>query len=177
MSSLSKITIVLLLATAVGLVLVLKGRDSERLNPATATACWPTGERQLLDVEAPLDPEQSRALNMSSAPIPGPAAEVTPRELPRLVELGADKCIPCKMMAPILAKLKTDFADKLEVEFIDVWKNPEAGITHGVDVIPTQIFYAASGEELHRHTGFIGREDILATWSELGIPLGPGPDK
>ena len=27
------------------------------------------------------------------------------RSLPRLVDLGADKCIPCKMMAPILADL------------------------------------------------------------------------
>ena len=46
--------------------------------------------------------------------------------LPRLLDLGADKCVPCKMMAPILDELKTEFAGSLTVEFIDVWKNPEA---------------------------------------------------
>jgi thioredoxin 1 len=105
-----------------------------------------------------------------------PPAAALNAGIPRLVDLGADKCIPCKMMAPILAALKEDFAGSLDVEFIDVWKNPDAGAAYGIDVIPTQIFYAASGEELRRHTGFIGREDILAAWKELGVDLGPGPD-
>jgi len=177
MSSRSKFIIVLLLAVAVGLVLALKGRDIEKPDPVAATACCPTEERPPLDAEGPLDSEQARALKLSSALSPGSMAESTPPDLPRLVDLGADKCIPCKMMVPVLTKLKTDFAGKLDVEFIDVWKNPEAGITYGVDVIPTQIFYGASGEELQRHTGFIGREDILATWTKLGIPLEPVQDK
>jgi len=40
--------------------------------------------------------------------------------LPRLVDLGAGECIPCKKMAPILEELKKDFSGKLVVEFIDV---------------------------------------------------------
>ncbi|HYG35406.1 MAG TPA: thioredoxin family protein, partial [Clostridia bacterium] len=47
--------------------------------------------------------------------------------LPRLVDLGADKCIPCKKMAPILEELKKEYTGRMEVEFIDVWKNPDAG--------------------------------------------------
>ena len=91
--------------------------------------------------------------------------------LPRLVDLGADKCVPCKMMAPILAELKTEFADKFVVEFIDVWKNEGAGAKYGIRVIPTQVFFAADGTELFRHEGFYGREDILAKWRQLGIEL------
>ena len=45
--------------------------------------------------------------------------------MPRLVDLGAGKCIPCKKMAPILEELKTAMAGKLQVDFIDMWKNPE----------------------------------------------------
>jgi thioredoxin 1 len=91
--------------------------------------------------------------------------------LPRLVDLGAGKCIPCKKMAPILEELKREYAGRMEVEFIDVWKNPDAGKAYGVEMIPTQIFYDAAGTELFRHTGFFGKEDILGKWKELGVEL------
>ncbi len=88
--------------------------------------------------------------------------------VPRLVDLGADKCIPCKMMAPILDELKEEYAGRMEVEFIDVWKNREKATQYGVQMIPTQIFYDEAGNELYRRSGFIGKEDILAKWRELG---------
>ena len=91
--------------------------------------------------------------------------------LPRLVDLGADKCIPCKMMAPILEELKSEYEGKLIVEFIDVWKNPDEGPKYGIKLIPTQIFFDASGKELFRHEGFYSREDILAKWKEFGVDL------
>ncbi|MBU4200710.1 MAG: thioredoxin family protein [Verrucomicrobia bacterium] len=93
------------------------------------------------------------------------------QSLPRLVDLGATKCIPCKMMAPILEDLKKTYAGKMDVQFIDVWENPDAGGKYGIKVIPTQIFYDATGKELFRHEGFFGKEDILAKWRELGIEL------
>ena len=89
--------------------------------------------------------------------------------LPRLVDVGADKCIPCKMMAPILEELKREYAGKFAVEFVDVWKNPGAVDAYGIQLIPTQIFLDASGKELFRHEGFYAKEDILAKWKELGI--------
>jgi len=91
--------------------------------------------------------------------------------VPRLVELGADRCIPCKMMAPILEELRKEYSGKLEVAFIDVWKNPDAARRYGIRRIPTQIFYDASGRELFRHVGFFPKEDILAKWKELGLRL------
>ncbi|MFZ0034156.1 MAG: thioredoxin family protein [Sedimentisphaerales bacterium] len=94
-----------------------------------------------------------------------------PKKLPRLVDLGADKCIPCKMMAPILEDLKKDYAGVINVEFIDVWKNPDKSKEYGVTIIPTQIFFDASGKELFRHEGFFPKEDILAKWKEFGIEL------
>lgn len=96
----------------------------------------------------------------------------TGKKLPRLVDLGAGKCIPCKQMAPILEALKKEYAGRLEVEFIDVWENPQAGNRYRIRMIPTQIFYDATGKELFRHEGFYGREDILNKWKELGVDLG-----
>ena len=91
--------------------------------------------------------------------------------LPKLVDLGAGKCIPCKMMKPILAELTQEFAGQFEVVFIDVWENREAGAQHGIRMIPTQIFYGADGKELFRHEGFFAKKDILAKWKELGIEV------
>ena len=102
---------------------------------------------------------------------PAPAESEVVENLPRLVDLGADKCIPCKMMAPILEELKTEYTGKLQVDFIDVWKDPAPGQKAGIRVIPTQIFYDASGKELFRHEGFYSKEDILAKWKELGTDL------
>jgi thioredoxin 1 len=89
--------------------------------------------------------------------------------LPRLVDLGADKCIPCKMMTSVLQELTKEYEGRMTVEFIDVWKNPDAGKAHQINLIPTQIFFDASGKELFRHEGFFSKKDILAKWKELGV--------
>lgn len=92
-------------------------------------------------------------------------------KLPRLVDLGAGKCIPCKMMKPILDDLKANYTDHFSTEFIDVWENPDAGKQYGIEMIPTQIFYDTEGKELFRHVGFYGKEDILGKWKELGVDV------
>jgi len=90
-------------------------------------------------------------------------------DLPKLVDVGADKCIPCIKMAPILDQLREDYRGRLEVVFVDAWKNRDEAARYGVRMIPTQIFYAPDGKELYRHTGFFSREEILAKWRQLGF--------
>ena len=114
--------------------------------------------------------------NSASAPVVAANSDtVTAVEnLPRLVDIGADKCIPCKMMAPMLEELKTEYKGRLEVAFIDVWKKPDEAKKYGIKIIPTQIFYDASGKELFRHEGFFSKEDILRKWKEFGVTLEKG---
>lgn len=99
----------------------------------------------------------------ASAPVAGP--------LPQLLDLGAGKCIPCKMMVPVLEELKRDYAGRLDVQFLDVWQNPNFAKQFHVEAIPTQIFFDARGREVFRHVGFFSKEDILKKWSELGVDL------
>jgi thioredoxin 1 len=105
---------------------------------------------------------------------PAMAAMPPASGLPRLVDLGAGKCIPCKMMAPILENLKEQYKGRLDVVFLDVWENPSVSKQYGIQVIPTQIFYDAAGKERFRHEGFFAKEDILAKWKELGVDLSNG---
>lgn len=108
------------------------------------------------------------ACSNADSSVTTPAATTAAQGLPRLVDVGADQCIPCKMMAPILEELKREYAGRMEVEFVDVWKYREKAAQYGVRIIPTQIFYDPSGQELFRRSGFIGKDDILAKWRELG---------
>jgi thioredoxin 1 len=92
-------------------------------------------------------------------------------KLPRIVDVGADKCIPCIRMAPELEKLRKEYVGVLVVEFVDVWKRPEDAEPYKVRGIPTQIFYDASGKEIARHLGFISKDDILEKFKSLGIVI------
>jgi thioredoxin 1 len=95
--------------------------------------------------------------------------------LPKLVDLGAKKCIPCKKLAPILEELEKEYTGTLTIEFIDVWLKENAGQAekYGIDTIPTQIFFDPQGKELWRHVGFISKEAILAQWKKLGYEFKP----
>jgi len=113
-------------------------------------------------------------INKQRGPSPGTgAAQVSPPAagLPRLLDLGSVSCIPCKMMAPILEELKKEYAGRLQVEFVDVMANPDAATPYKISLIPTQVFFDASGKERFRHEGFFSKEDILAKWKELGVSL------
>jgi len=114
----------------------------------------------------------------SAEPLPGALAsaggamssQVTAaKPIPRLVDVGAGKCIPCKAMAPILDGLKTEYAGRMEVLFVDVWVNPDAAKPYGIRMIPTQIFYGTDGKELARHEGFMAKDQILAQWKAVGV--------
>lgn len=117
----------------------------------------------------------------AAAPAASHAQGERPLRLPRLVDLGADRCIPCKAMAPILVELRQEYAGRMQVDFIDVWKDPSAGDPYNIYSIPTQIFFDERGRELTRHQGFLSKEDILATWKRVGyafaMPGQPTPTR
>ena len=112
--------------------------------------------------------KQNQAGPVESTPAT-PVEAAPTAALPRLVDLGATKCMQCKMMAPVLEDLKTTYAGQMQVDFIDVWDHPESGEQYGIRMIPTQILYDAQGKELFRHEGFFPKEDILAKWKEFGM--------
>jgi len=95
-----------------------------------------------------------------AVPIPG---KVT------MVDLGAHRCIPCKLMAPIIKELSAEYDGKAAIVFIDVWENPNVPQQFSLKAIPTQIFYDAEGNERFRHEGFLDKESIVEKLKELGV--------
>ena len=151
MNKIGKIVIVAALAIVVGMVVVAKQDKSS-----------PTDTTVKNDPCMFVSAESSKEIKEGGQSV---------EKLPRLLDLGASKCIPCKLMAPILEELKKEYAETFNVEFIDVWKNPAAGKEYKIRMIPTQIFYDASDKEMFRHEGFMSKEDILAKWKDLGVNL------
>ena len=149
MNNLRKIVIVAVLIAAVGIVVALKNQKAE-----------PTASQEPQAGSSSAESSGSEQIQAK------PAETLAP---PKLVDLGAKTCIPCKMMAPILEELKTEFKGKLEVVFIDVWENPDQAKEYRIKLIPTQIFYDGVRKELFRHEGFYSKEDILGKWKEFGF--------
>lgn len=152
MNKRTRIVIIIALILVVGIVIAIKQQGKNMNTGQSSTANSQT------DTKAEKTDVDSKKSTMTE-------------NLPKLVDLGAGKCIPCKMMAPMLEEIKKEYAGKLEVFFIDVWENPDEAKKYNIKMIPTQIFYDASGKELSRHEGFFSKEDILAKWKELGIDL------
>ena len=93
----------------------------------------------------------------------------TSMKIPRLLDLGAGKCMACKAMEPVLEDLRKEYKEQFRVDFIDVWENPKDAEKYKIQSIPTQIFFDADGKELFRHTGFMSKEDILKKFKEKGL--------
>lgn len=92
---------------------------------------------------------------------------------PHLVELGSTSCASCKAMHEELARLRDECGDQLDVTEIDVWHDEAARERYKVQVIPTQVFVDASGEEFDRHAGFLARAEIRQRFASRGVECRP----
>ena len=85
------------------------------------------------------------------------------------IELGADRCIPCKAMQPIMLEIAQEYKGTIQVVFYDVWKTPKYAKDYGVQTIPTQVFFDKNGEEIFRHIGFYAKDEIIKMLKEKNI--------
>lgn len=86
-----------------------------------------------------------------------------------LIDLGAATCIPCKMMAPVLEKVKKRFAGKAEVIVIDIRYDRDQAQRFQLRAIPTQIFFDREGKEVFRHLGFMDENAIVEQFAKMGV--------
>lgn len=87
------------------------------------------------------------------------------------VELGSVRCIPCKMMQPIMKEIEKDYADQVKVVFHDVW-TPEGepfAASYKIRVIPTQVFLDKEGKEYFRHEGFFPKDELIKVLRQKGV--------
>ena len=102
----------------------------------------------------------AQALDFSKVPVNG---------MVTMIDLGAKKCIPCKMMAPVMEKMEKVYQGRAAIVFIDVWETRAQAGRFGISVIPTQIFFDPEGKEVYRHVGFMSEEAIIAQLKKMGV--------
>jgi len=86
-----------------------------------------------------------------------------------LIDLGAATCIPCKMMVPVLDKVKKRFAGKADVIVIDIRYNRDQAQRFQLRAIPTQLFFDKDGKEVYRHLGFLDENAIIEQFTKMGV--------
>jgi thioredoxin 1 len=101
-------------------------------------------------------------------PLPAQAQGAAPATgKPALYEFGAKYCAPCIEMKKVMAALKTSHGD--QVEFRMVYSDEEMPLfeKNKIMLIPTQVFFDASGKEVDRHIGALPEEEVLKKLKEL----------
>jgi len=136
---------------------------------STAHTATPPATPKTKPAIPPVTTVPKRAVKPRAVQTATPAVAVRPRVLPKFIELGSDKCVPCKMMQTVLAQLRRDYASQLSVQFIDVWKDEAAARPYNVRSIPTQVILDGNGKELFRHTGYWPVDEVISKLRELGL--------
>lgn len=67
-------------------------------------------------------------------------------DLPAVIDFYADWCSPCKMVAPILNELSTEYQGKVKFYKVNTEKDPEVAKAFGISSIPTLLFIAQTGK-------------------------------
>jgi thioredoxin len=67
-------------------------------------------------------------------------------DIPCLIDFYADWCGPCKMVAPILEELATEYKDKINIYKVDTEDQQELAAIFGIRSIPSLLFCPKDGQ-------------------------------
>ena len=125
--------------------------------------CSPANGEQSIEPKTEQKTKSEENLIISSEQLDFSKHKVT------FIELGADKCIPCKAMQPVMREIAQKYKGTIQVVFYDVWKTPKYAKDYGIQMIPTQVFIDKNGDEIFRHVGFFAKDEIIKMLKEKNI--------
>lgn len=87
--------------------------------------------------------------------------EVVGADGPVLVDFWADWCGPCKMIAPILDEISTEYGDKIKVTKLNIDENPNTPPKFGIRGIPTLMIFKGGNVEATK-VGAVNKSQLTA---------------
>ena len=86
-----------------------------------------------------------------------------------VIEFGGPTCVPCVKMQPILGELQQKFGNRAQVRNFYVTQYAKEAQAHKIMVMPTQVVFDPSGEEVARHIGYWPKAEFLAALAKVGL--------
>ena len=88
-------------------------------------------------------------------------AEVVNADGPVLVDYWADWCGPCKMIAPILDEVASEYGSKVKVAKLNIDENPATPPKYGIRGIPTLMLFKGGNVEATK-VGAVSKSQLTA---------------
>ena len=86
-------------------------------------------------------------------------SDVLQSNVPVLVDYWAEWCGPCKMIAPILDEVASEYADKLQIAKLDVDQNAETAQKYGIRSIPCLMLFK-DGDIVATQVGALSKSQL-----------------
>ena len=86
--------------------------------------------------------------------------EVTNSDLPVLVDFWAVWCGPCRMIAPTVSEIASEYAGKIKVGKVNVDEQEEIAVAYRIASIPTLMLFK-DGKPVSSVLGYRQKEDII----------------
>lgn len=114
---------------------------------------------------------QGASAKSTATKAPDKAKAKPDKILVTFVEIGAARCIPCKMMQPIMKEVAEEYKGQVKVVFHDVWtqQGKADAEKYYIRVIPTQVFLDKNGKEYYRHEGYFPKEGVVEVLKKKGV--------
>jgi len=101
---------------------------------------------------------------VATAPLADPVKHALRQGRPAMIQFGANACAACREMKPVLAALQREHGARFTVMNVDLIAQKHRGYLQRfrIQLMPTQVFFNAAGNETHRNLGTMSSAAILA---------------
>lgn len=154
---------------------------SEKKTPVTATTekTQVTVEKKQVTAvpsQKAQQPPAKQATEQKSATVPAgkgaggkTLADMISKEMPTMVDFGAEWCPACKQMKPIVNQIEKEYKGRVMVIYIDVDQNKQITSDNNITAIPTQMFFDKDGKMVLRHVGVLQIDEVRDQLEKMGI--------